>query len=451
MKETSRAVFKRPEGTADLLGKDIALWQKFLKCADGVFTLRGYKRIETPIIEREDLFKRGIGEATDVVSKEMYSAISGGNLSKIKTGENLSSRSKLALRPEGTAGTVRAICENGLTEVDSMPAKYYYAGPMFRAERPQKGRQRQFYQIGTEMLGSNSPYLDAEAVLMLLDFFNRVGIESSILTLDINSMGCEECRPAFREAVKEYIENNSEHMCDTCMERANANPLRAFDCKNETCAKIMDSAPNIHDYLCDDCKEHFEIVKSLLDASNIKYNVNNKLVRGLDYYTRTVFEITANIGLGSQSAIGGGGRYDKLSLEIGDKNLPGIGFALGFERCALVLDELGKIDDSQESCDIFIACLCSDARNIAFELANKLRETGFITRTDERDTEGRWQNIKSLKAQLKLANKLQSRYAIIIGEDEIAENKAQIKDMISHSDVALSINEIQNYFKGLKD
>lgn len=443
-------MFKRPEGTADLYDKQAILWQKFQKCAEHVFTLRGYKRIETPIIEREDLFKRGIGEATDVVSKEMYSAISGGNLEKIKAGEDISSKSKLALRPEGTAGVVRAICENGLAEVDSMPAKYYYAGPMFRAERPQKGRQRQFYQIGTECLGSNSPYLDAEVIIMLLDFYNRVGIESSALTLEINSMGCDKCRPAFRNAVKEYIKNNEANMCEACRERSHTNPLRAFDCKNETCANIMEGAPNIHDYLCEDCKEHFEIVKSLLDASNVKYTINNKLVRGLDYYTRTVFEVSANVGLGSQSAIGGGGRYDKLSLEIGDKNLPGIGFALGFERCALILNELQKVDEVQDECDIFIACLCNDARLHSFKLANGLMNAGFICRTDERDTGAEWNIIKSLKAQLKLANKLNAHYAIIIGEDELAQNKVQVKDMKEHTDIYLGLEEVVDHLKALK-
>lgn len=451
MKETSRAVFKRPEGTADLLGKDIALWQKFLECADEVFALRGYKRIETPIIEREDLFKRGIGEATDVVSKEMYSAISGGNLEKITKHENIAAKSKLALRPEGTAGTVRAICENALAEVDSVPAKYFYAGPMFRAERPQKGRQRQFYQIGTECLGSNSPYIDAEGIIMLLDFYNKVGIESSALTLEINSMGCDKCRPAFRNAVKDYIEAHSENMCETCQERSHTNPLRAFDCKNETCAKIMASAPNIHDYLCESCKEHFEIVKSLLDASNVKYTINNKLVRGLDYYTRTVFEVSANVGLGSQSAIGGGGRYDKLSLEIGDKNLPGIGFALGFERCALVLNELGKVDEARSECDIFIACLCSEARLNSFKLTNDLMNAGFSCRTDERDTGSEWNIIKSLKAQLKLANKLNAHYALVIGEDELAQNKIQVKDMLEHTDIYLGLDETVDHFKALKN
>lgn len=444
-------MFKRPEGTADLYDKQAILWQKFQKCAEHVFTLRGYKRIETPIIEREDLFKRGIGEATDVVSKEMYSAISGGNLEKIKAGEGISSKSKLALRPEGTAGVVRAICENGLAEVDSMPAKCYYAGPMFRAERPQMGRQRQFYQIGTECLGSNSPYLDAEVIIMLLDFYNKVGIESSALTLEINSMGCDKCRPAFRNAVKEYIENNEANMCETCRERSHTNPLRAFDCKNETCANIMEGAPNIHDYLCEDCKEHFEIVKSSLDASNVKYTINNKLVRGLDYYTRTVFEVSANVGLGSQSAIGGGGRYDKLSLEIGDKNLPGIGFALGFERCALVLNELQKVDEVQDECDIFIACLCCDARLHSFKLANDLMNAGFICRTDERDTDAEWNIIKSLKAQLKLANKLNAHYALIIGEDELAQNKVQVKDMKEHTDIYLGLEEVVDHLKALKN
>ena len=440
-------MYKRPEGTQDLIGSQEVLWQKFLETAEEVFSLRGYRKIDTPVIEREDLFKRGIGEATDVVSKEMYSAISGGNLEKLKSGEEISYKSKLSLRPEGTAGAVRAICENDLAEVDAQPAKIYYAGPMFRAERPQKGRQRQFYQIGTEMLGSNSPYLDAETILMLLDFYEKIGISSYDFTLDINSMGCDRCRPAFTDAVKTYIEANAENMCDTCKTRAMTNPLRAFDCKNETCSKIMDNAPNIHDYLCDDCKEHFEIVKHLLDEAEIDYCVNNKLVRGLDYYTRTVFEVSATAGLGSQSAIGGGGRYDKLASEIGDKNLPGIGFALGFERCMLVLNELGKIDETPEKCDVFIASLCKEARDVAFSISNRLMQAGFVCRTDERDTSNGWKTIKSIKAQLKLANKLNARYAIIIGEDEIKRQTVQVKDMIEHKDSEVKINELTEYLK----
>lgn len=442
--------FKKPEGTNDLFGRDEQLWQKFQRIAADVFSLRGYSKIDTPIIEREDLFVRGIGSATDVVSKEMYSAISGGNLSKIKAGDDISAKSKLALRPEGTAGVVRAICENDLTEVGSAPAKLYYAGPMFRAERPQKGRQRQFYQIGTECLGSSSPYLDAETILMLLEFYEQVGIKRDILTVDINSMGCEKCRPAFRDAVKKYIDDHSAEMCDTCKDRANTNPLRAFDCKNENCAKIMDKAPAIEEYLCDECKEHFGIVKSLLDAHKVDYQVNSKLVRGLDYYTRTVFEISATVGLGSQSAIGGGGRYDRLAGEIGDKNLPGIGFALGFERCVLALEEQGSIADGENKLDVFIACLEATFKPKAYEIASTIMDKGCSCRIDERDTDNGWKDVKSLKAQLKLANKLNASKVIILGPDEMDKGIVQIKDMANHTDETIKLDDIESYFsKGI--
>ncbi|MFR0869468.1 MAG: histidine--tRNA ligase, partial [Adlercreutzia sp.] len=281
-----------PEGTRDLLPDEALFWNQFKQTAAEVFGTYGYLPIETPIMEQTELFVRGIGEATDVVSKEMFTAISGENLRRwVEEGKAPKAKSRLSLRPEGTAGVVRAVVQHDLVPQGAAPAKLMYAGPMFRAERPQKGRQRQFNQVGVECLGAEEPTIDAEAIIMLMRFYEKVGIPRDSMRLLLNSMGCEQCRPAYRELVRAYMDEHADELCDTCMTRAEVNPLRAFDCKNPQCAAIMADAPKITDHLCDECREHYDAVKALLDGAGVVYEEDYKLVRGLDYYTRTVFEV----------------------------------------------------------------------------------------------------------------------------------------------------------------
>ena len=282
---------KAPEGTFDLLPDDVRFWDHFRQTAFEIFGRCGYQPIETPLFEQTDLFVRGIGQSTDVVSKEMFTVVSGGNMEKLLAGESLKAKSRLSLRPEGTAGTVRAVVQHDMVPQGGAPAKLMYAGPMFRAERPQKGRLRQFRQVGVECLGADEPTVDAEAIIMLMRFYEAIGIPSSETRLLLNSMGCEKCRPAYREMVREHIHQHSEELCEECNHRADLNPLRAFDCKNEHCHEVMEGAPKITDHLCDDCRAHYETVKGYLDAAGIAYVEDSRLVRGLDYYTRTVFEI----------------------------------------------------------------------------------------------------------------------------------------------------------------
>ena len=424
-----------PEGTRDLLPDEAAFWNDFKRKAQEVFGAYGYVPIETPIIEQTDLFVRGIGQATDVVSKEMFATYSGENLKRLMAGEKLKAKSHLSLRPEGTAGVVRAVVQNDLVPQGGAPAKLMYAGPMFRAERPQKGRQRQFNQVGVECLGAEAPTVDAEAIIMLMRFYEKLGIPAESMRLLLNSMGCEKCRPAYREAVRAYMQAHADELCDTCMTRAEINPLRAFDCKNESCAKVMAGAPKITDYLCDDCREHYETVKALVAGAGIAFTEEPKLVRGLDYYTRTVFEVQVDNGMGAQNAIGGGGRYDKLAEEVGGRPTPGIGFALGYERTLLALQAAGVELPKAGRCDVFVACVAGDATATAaaFRLLQQARDAGLAA---EMDHQGR-----SLKSQFKLADKLGARFVAVLGPDELAAGQCTLRDMVSHEEARVALGD----------
>lgn len=425
---------KAPEGTNDLLPEDEEFWNQFRACAFEIFGRYGYKPIETPLFEQTDLFVRGIGEATDVVSKEMFTVVSGGNMEKLLNGESLKSKSRLTLRPEGTAGVVRAVAQHDLVPQGGAPVKLMYAGPMFRAERPQKGRLRQFRQVGVECLGAEAPSIDAEAIIMLMRFYEAIGIPASETRLLINSMGCEKCRPAYRDLVRDFIHEHASEMCDECNHRAEINPLRAFDCKNEQCNHVMDGAPVITDHLCEDCQHHYAQVKAYLDHAGISYIEDAHLVRGLDYYTRTVFEIQVDTGMGSQNAIGGGGRYDKLMKEIGGRDTPGLGFALGFERCVLALEALGNKQVAQPAPNAFIACVDDSCRAKAFEIAQALRDGGLSVELDHQQ--------RSLKSQFKLADKLNASKVIVLGPDELAAGVAKVRDMASHDEVTVALSEV---------
>lgn len=418
---------KRPEGTKDLLPAEARFWDHFQHTAFDLFARYGYAVIETPIFEKTELFVRGIGEATDVVTKEMYSAISGGNLAKLVAGEHVRSDSRFSLRPEGTAGVVRAIAENGLLQEGGAPVKVAYAGPMFRAERPQHGRQRQFRQIGVECLGASDPSIDAEGIIMLMRFFNEIGIPSDAMTLLVNTLGDETCRPAYRDALKTYILDHASELCEDCQRRAQTNPLRALDCKEEGCTRIMKDAPQIADFLCDDCKDHYAQVLSYLDAAGIAYTEDPTLVRGLDYYTRTVFEVQVSVGMdNNQNAIGGGGRYDKLMAEIGGTDTPGFGFALGYERCKIALEALGATFEEPPAPALYIACVAQEQRAAAFKLAQECRDAGIACAFDHQG--------RSLKAQFKQADKLGASQVAILGPDEMAAGIVKLRDMQTHEE-----------------
>lgn len=425
-----------PEGTKDLLPDEALFWNHFRQTAADVFGRYGYVTIETPIFEQTELFVRGIGEATDVVSKEMFQAASGENMKKLLAGESIKAKSRLSLRPEGTAGVVRAVVQHDLVPQGAQPVKLMYAGPMFRAERPQKGRQRQFNQVGIECLGAEAPSVDAEAIIMLMRFYEVVGIPVDSMQLLLNSMGCETCRPAYRERVKEYMEEHADELCPECMNRAQINPLRAFDCKNPACHAIMEDAPKITDYLCDDCKEHYGTVKGYLDGAGIVYTEDSRLVRGLDYYTRTVFEVQVVDGLGSQNAIGGGGRYDKLAEEVGGRETPGLGFALGYERCVLALQAAGVEFPRAARCDFFIACVDESVRPTAFRLLQASRDAGLMGDMDHQS--------RSLKSQFKLADKLDARMVFILGPDELSEGKIKGRNMATKHEVLVDLEKALN-------
>ena len=424
-----------PKGTRDLLPDQALFWNQFRQTATDVFGVYGYLPIETPLIEQTELFVRGIGEATDVVSKEMFTAISGENLRRwVEEGEAPDANRRVARPPAGRGGPGGGVGPHDLVPQGAAPAKLMYAGPMFRAERPQKGRYRQFTQIGVECLGAEEPTIDAEAIIMLMRFYEKVGIPRDAMRLLLNSMGCEQCRPAYRDWVKAYMDERAGELCGTCMARAEVNPLRAFDCKNQACAAVMAGAPKISDHLCDDCREHYEAVKALLDGAGVVYEEDYKLVRGLDYYTRTVFEVQVDDGMGAQNAIGGGGRYDKLAEEVGGRPTPGLGFALGFERCVLALEAAGHEFSRAQRCDLFVACVDDSVRARAFALVQECRDAGFICEMDHQK--------RSLKSQFKLADKLGAARVAVLGPDELAEGVATLRDMGTHTEAKVRLDEV---------
>ncbi len=426
---------QKAEGTKDLIGREMRAWQRMQEVAASVFEPYGFAPIETPAIEQVDVFVHGIGQSTDVVRKEMFRVFSGANFARVLeegTDAKLKAKQRLALRPEGTAGVVRAVVENNLVPQGAAPFKAYYAEAMFRGERPQKGRLRQFHQVGIEWLGAPDPAADAECIIMLMEFYKRLGFDLSKLRLLINSMGDPACRPAYRDQVRSFILDHADEMCDECRERAELNPLRAFDCKNDHCREVMADAPLMGDNLCDECREHYEQVKRYLDAAGIEYVEDPTLVRGLDYYTRTVFEVEApGAGVGS---IGGGGRYDGLVELEGGKHTPGVGFAVGFERALLALEAFGGEMAIEEPACVYVANVSSDQRADVFSVSRELRAGGIRT---EADYQGR-----SLKAQFKQADKLGASLMVIIGADELAEGKVKLRDMRSHDEVLVALDAV---------
>lgn len=428
-----------PRGTEDLLPGRMRFWLQMQETAESLFGLYGYEMAETPIFEQIDVFVRGIGQSTDVVSKEMFRVLSPDGYNKVSEGQadTLKHDQHLALRPEGTAGIVRAVMQHNLVPQGGAPVKLMYAGPMFRAERQQRGRLRQFHHIGAECLGAPDPIADAEVIIMLMQFFEEIGLDLSKIKLYLNTLGDDACRPAYREAVRSYILDHKDEMCEDCLRRADINPLRAYDCKNEHCHEIMQDGPLIYDYLCDDCKEHYKMVKRYLDKAGVEYEEDPRLVRGLDYYTRTVFEVQVLDGLGAQNAIGGGGRYDKLMEAVGGKPTPGLGFAVGMERIMLALEDQG-VDISEDIApEVFVAITSPELKELSFDIVQDLRNNNIATNTDYQG--------RSLKSQLKLAGKSEIPYTVIVGDEEAKRGVVVVRDMDLGSEEDVAIEEVSDY------
>ena len=390
-------------GVKDILPDEIWKWQYIESVAHNIFPRYGFKEIRLPIFENTRLFSRSIGEATDIVEKEMYTFNDRGGDS-------------ITLRPEGTASVVRAYVEHKMYNPPSV-LKMFYIGPMFRYERPQAGRLRQFNQIGVEGMGSPSPIVDVEVMTMLMEFFRELGLNN--IKLEINSLGSQECRPRYRELLKTEVEKHLDHLCSNCTTRYQRNPLRVLDCKVEQCGKIAEGLPKLIDHLDAASANHFSEVRSLLDSAGTPYSVNPSLVRGLDYYNRTAFEVTSK-HLGAQNAICGGGRYDTLVEELDGPSTPCFGFALGLERLVSLVP-FNDMKNFQKYPDVFIVCLGEETKTTGFQIAHELRLKGFWV---ERDYE-----MGSMKSQMRKANKTQSRFSLILGENEIRSGKFVLKNM----------------------
>ena len=403
-----------PRGTQDTLPSQSAKWQYIEETARKTAELFGYKEIRFPTFEHTELFCRGVGDSSDVVQKEMYTFEDKGNRS-------------ITLRPEGTASTVRSVLTNGLLN-DALPLKVYYLTSCFRYEKPQAGRLREFHQFGMECFGSAEPMADAQMIASANAFFKTLGIDS--LVLEINSIGCPECRKEYHKALKDYFENKKEELCGTCLNRLDKNPMRILDCKSPVCSQIAKDAPKVLDFLCDECKQHFEKVKEYLNLMNIKYTVNPTIVRGLDYYTKTVFEFVSN-QIGAQGTVCGGGRYDGLVETLGGPKTCGLGYALGIERLLLLMEAQGIEFPESPKCEIYFATMGERAQCKACELVSALRDEGFRA---ECDLMGR-----GIKAQMKYANKLGAEFVVVIGDNEIDNGKANIKDMASGEETEITL------------
>lgn len=406
-----------PRGTKDIMPADVKAWRYLEETMRKICAQYGYKEIRTPVFEHTELFLRGIGETTDVVEKEMYTFNDRGNRS-------------ITLRPENTASAVRAYIEHKLY-AEPAPTKLFYIGPMFRYDRPQAGRYRQFHQFGIEALGVQGPNIDAEIILLAVQILQSLGLKD--LKLKINSVGCPKCRPLHREKLQEFFKPHFDELCKDCQSRYDRNPLRLLDCKNPHCQELGAGAPSLEECLCDECREHFEGLKQLLTAAGIEYEVDHNLVRGLDYYTKTAFEIQYK-PLGAQSAVCGGGRYDGLIEEVGGPATPGIGFAMGMERVLLALESQNLLPDVQEAMDVFAVCPNQEYFPTVFKTVSDLRRAGLKA---EFDFQGR-----SMKAQMKQANRVNAKYVLIFGEDEFARGQVVLRNMSTSEQKEIAITDI---------
>ena len=407
-------ITKAIKGTKDVLPSEVYKNQYIEATCLTVAENFGYKEMRTPVFEHTELFQRGVGDTTDVVQKEMY------------TFDDKGGRS-ITLRPEGTAGAARSFLENGLSN-EALPQKICYLTSCYRYEKPQAGRLREFHQFGIECFGATSPLADAEMIALAKQIFDELGVKD--LHLELNSIGCPTCRAEYHNALKEYFASRVDELCDTCRDRLDRNPMRILDCKSPVCSEIAKDAPVVLDYLCDECKEHFEKTKSYLDAMNIEYIVNPQIVRGLDYYTKTVFEFVAD-SIGAQGTVCGGGRYDGLIEELGGQHTPSLGFAMGLERLQLVMEAQGCEFPEPSRPDLFIVAMGDKATLKAVEIAKDMRDEGYSVVYDL--------NGRSLRAQMKYADKINAKYNVVIGDNEVDTKSAVLKDMATgeQSDISL--------------
>ncbi|WP_017414639.1 histidine--tRNA ligase [Clostridium tunisiense] len=413
--------FKAPKGTKDILPGSVYKWNFIEKIMREIAATYGCREIRTPMFEHTELFKRGVGETTDVVQKEMY------------TFEDKGGRS-ITLKPEGTAPTVRAFVENTLYS-EAQPTKMFYFTPAFRYEKMQKGRLRQHHQFGVEVFGSKEPSVDAEVISIVMDVYKRLGVEG--IELNINSIGCPTCRKKYNEALTEFLSSKKDELCTTCLTRLDKNPLRILDCKVDSCKEVVKGAPIILDYICEECSEHFESLKTYLSAMGIEYVVNSQVVRGLDYYSKTIFEI-----MDKGFTLCGGGRYDNLIEEIGGPSMPAIGFGMGMERLLLTLDEKGVEIPEETYMDLYVGSMGEEGKVEAIKVIHSLRGNGVKCECDHM--------ARSVKAQMKFANKIAARYTMVLGEDEVKNRVAKLKRMSDGETTEVSLDSIEAIAKIIK-
>ncbi|MBE7084865.1 MAG: histidine--tRNA ligase [Clostridiales bacterium] len=409
-----------PKGTKDVLPADSYKWQYVEGVARETAKLFGVKELRTPTFEHTELFSRGVGDTTDIVTKEMYTFKDKGDRS-------------ITLKPEGTAGAVRAFIENGLIG-GAMPAKMYYITPAFRYERPQAGRLREFHQFGVEIFGAKGAQTDAEAILIADSLLKKLGIN---VKLYINSIGCPTCRAKYNQALKEFFAPHVEELCYDCKTRYEKNPLRLLDCKEENCKKINASAPKMLDYLCEECATHFETLKTHLQNAGVAYEIDSRIVRGLDYYTRTVFEFVST-SIGAQGTVCAGGRYDGLIEQLGGNPTPAVGFAAGIERLLIVMEQSGVEIPNDDKATVYIAGMDAECRDKAFALASQLRLSGVKAEIDHME--------RSVKAQFKYADKIGAKYVAVIGGNELADGKANVKNMTTGESESVAFADFVAYF-----
>ncbi|MDR1977774.1 MAG: histidine--tRNA ligase [Synergistaceae bacterium] len=425
--ETAETQNKAPRGVRDILPDESWKWAYVLNVTAQTMADFGYSEVHLPIFEHTELFSRGVGDTTDIVEKEMYTFVDRGDRS-------------VTLRPEATAGMVRAALEHNLCG-QNVSSKLWCWGPMFRYERPQKGRYRQFYQFDAECLGLSGPVADVEVIALSVEIFRRLGLRN--LEVVANSVGCPNCRPQYRKVLIDYFTSKKNSLCKTCIERMGRNPLRVLDCKVPNCGVVADSAPAIYEHLCDECAAHFEEVKAGLTRLGFPYKLDKRLVRGLDYYTKTAYEILSG-DLGAQNAVCGGGRYDNLSESIGGPHLPGVGFAAGFDRVVLVMEQQGNSFGKRPRTTVYVVAQDDAARGVAQILTHKLRMEGISAEQDAGDAS---RGARGFKAQMKSANKIGAAWACIIGAEEMAQNVVTVKNMTSGEQTSVPLEEAANYIR----
>ena len=417
-------IIRKIKGTEDIMPKDSYRWIFLEDIMRRQANAYGYKEVRTPVFEQTSLFARGVGETTDVVQKEMYTFSTKGDES-------------ITLRPEGTAGAARAFLEHSVQN-DGLTSKQYYLTTCYRYEKPQAGRQREFHQFGIEVFGTQNPSADAEVISLVNGLFEILGL--SKIRLEINSIGCPKCRSKYHEKLREYFSQYKDKLCDTCLGRLERNPMRIIDCKSPVCSEIAKDAPKMIDFLCEECSEHFEKVKSYLDIAGVKYEVNPTIVRGLDYYTKTVFEFVSD-NIGAQGTVCGGGRYDGLIEELGGQHTPSLGCAMGIERLLLLIESSGVEIPKPDTCDLYIASMGENASLKAFALAEEVRKSGLSAQCD---IVGR-----GLRPQMKFADKIGAKFSVVLGDNEIEENKAEVKNMETGEKTPVSLTDFAKEFEDI--